>query len=144
MVIFKMEWLACKTDISEDVRMYRSNVISQLFVVLRPHTLIPNHSFYCIHTTCNNHNGHIMRCPELVSGTKALQFVIFGNFLSLTENAGEHWSKGTGHKYRVHISWPEWSRTTIFHSKIVRHCHFQHGMASMQNWHFWRSEKVSI
>ena len=27
---------------------------------------------------------------------------------------------------------------------IVGHGHFQHGMASMQNWHFLRSEEVSI
>ena len=31
-------WLACKTNISEEVRNHRSDVISRLFVVLRPHT----------------------------------------------------------------------------------------------------------
>ena len=31
-------WLACKTDISEEVRSHQSNVISRLFVVPRPHT----------------------------------------------------------------------------------------------------------
>ena len=32
-------WLACKTDISEEMRNHRSDVISRLFVVPRPHTL---------------------------------------------------------------------------------------------------------
>ena len=45
-------WLACKTDISEEVRSHQSNVISRLFVSLdHPQTnsgpLIPLHS-YCI------------------------------------------------------------------------------------------------
>ena len=31
-------WLACKTDISEEVRSHQSNVISRLFVVPRPPT----------------------------------------------------------------------------------------------------------
>ena len=31
-------WLACKTDISEEVRSHQSNAISRLFVVPRPST----------------------------------------------------------------------------------------------------------
>ena len=31
-------WLACKTDISEEVRSHQSNVISRLFVAPRPPT----------------------------------------------------------------------------------------------------------
>ena len=31
-------WLACKTDISEEVRSHQSNVISRRFVVPRPPT----------------------------------------------------------------------------------------------------------
>ena len=38
-------WLACKTDISEEVRNHRSDVISWLFVVPRLHT----HSFSTTH-----------------------------------------------------------------------------------------------
>ena len=101
----------------QEVRRYRYNVISQLFVVPKPHTLIPDHSFHCIDATCNNHNDHILLCPELISGRKAIQFVTFWEFLSLslTENAAEHRSKGTDHIYRVHISWSEWSWTNIVH-----------------------------
>ena len=31
-------WLACKTDISEEVKSHQSNVISRVFVVPRPPT----------------------------------------------------------------------------------------------------------
>ena len=68
-------WLACKTDISEEVRNHWSDVISWLFVVPRPHTLIFDHSFQCIYATGNNQNSHKSRCSELISGTKVLQFV---------------------------------------------------------------------
>ena len=110
-------WLACKTDISDEVRNHRSDVISSLFVVPRPHALIFDHSFHCICATCNNQNGHKSRCSELISGTKALQFVTFRKFLSLTENAGEHRSKDTDHIYGVENWWSEWSHTKIFHSR---------------------------
>ena len=40
-------------------------------------TLISDHSYHCIDATCNNQNGHKLRCSELISGTKALQFVTF-------------------------------------------------------------------
>ena len=52
--------------------------------------------------------------PELIPGTKALQFVTFWNFLSFTENAGEHRSKDIDHIYGVQNWWSEWSQTTIF------------------------------
>ena len=78
-------WLACKTDISEEVRNHRSDVISRLFVVPRPHRLFPDHSFLWIHATGNNQNGHKLRCSQLISGTKTLQFVTFWKMLSLSE-----------------------------------------------------------
>ena len=113
-------WLACKTDISEEVRDHRSDVISWLFVVPRPHThYIFDHSFHNTYATGNNQNGHKSRCSELISGTKALQFVTFWKFLSLTENTGEHRSKDIDHIYGVQNWWSEWSQTTIFHSWTV-------------------------
>ena len=112
-------WLACKTDISEEVRNHQSDVISWLFVVPRPHTLIFDHSFQCIYATGNNQNGHKSRCSELISGTKALQFVTSSKFLSLTENTGEHRSKDIDHIHGVQKWWSEWSQITIFHSWTV-------------------------
>ena len=73
-------------------------------------------SGHLIQSTSNKRNGHKSRCSELISGTKALQFVTFWKFLSFTENAGEHRSKGINHIYGVQIWWSEWSQTTIFHS----------------------------
>ena len=134
-------WLACKTDISEEVRNHRSDVISWLFVVPRPHTLIFDHSFHCIYATGNNQNGYKTHCSELISGTKALQFVIFWKLLSLTENTGEHRSKHIDHIYGVQIWWSEWSQITICHSWTLSFSawYWPLYMASMQNWHFWRS-----
>ena len=167
-------WLACKTDISEEVRNHRSDVISWLFVVPRLHThsfstthfivlmlraiittvtnraalnwfrapkhfwrseeksiwchflticgplttytQIFDHSFHCINATGINQNSHKSRCSQLISGTKALQFVTFWKFLSLTENTGEHRSKDIDHIYGVQIWWSEGSQVTIFHS----------------------------
>ena len=68
--------------------------------------------------------GHKSRCFELISGTKALQFVTF------PENTWDHRSKGTDHLYRVHILWSEWSRTKIL---LYNLSHFQRGVASMQH-----------
>ena len=99
------------------MRKHRSDVISWPFVVPRPHTLFPDHSFHYIHATSNKRNGHKSSCSKLISGTKALQFVTFWKFLYLTENAGEHRSKGTDHIYGVHYLWSEWSKTKIFHSR---------------------------
>ena len=139
-------WLACKPDISEEVRNRRSDVISWLFVVPRPHTLIFDHSFHCTYATCNNKNGHKTRCSEQISGTKALQFVTFWKFLSLTENTGEHRSKDIDHIYGVQNWWSEWSQITIFLSwtSSFSAWYWPLYMASMQNRHFWRSEKSSI
>ena len=70
---FHYTWLACKTDISEEVSNYRFDVISWLFVAL-DHTYInfrPLMPF--VYATCNKKNGHKSRCSELISGTKALQ-----------------------------------------------------------------------
>ena len=87
-----------------------------------------------------------LHCSELISGTKALQFVTFWNFLSLIENTGEHRSKGIDHIYGVQNWWSEWSQTSIFHSwtSSFSAWYWPLYMASMQNWHFWRSEKSSI
>ena len=135
-------WLACKTDISEEVRNHRSHVISWLFVVPRLHT----HSFSAtlfielmlraIIKTVTNRAA--LNC---FSGTKALQFVTFWKLLSLTENTGEHRSKDKDHIYGIQIWWSEWSRTTIFHSwtSSFSAWYWPLYMASMQNWHFWRS-----
>ena len=111
-------WLYWKTDISEEMRNHRSDVISRLFVVPRPHThtLIFDHSLHCIYATCKNQNSHKSRCSELILGTKALQFVTFWKILSLTKNTGEHRSKSIDHIYGVQNGWSEWSQTTIFHS----------------------------
>ena len=71
--------------------------------------------------------GLKLRCSELISGTKVLQFL---KKISLTESAGEHGSKGTDHIYRVNISWSEWSRTKIFRAfelsscQVLLNCHF--------------------
>ena len=113
---------------------------------LTTHTPIFDHSFHCIYATCNNQDGHKSRCSELISGTKALQFVTFWKFLSLTENTGEHWSKGIDRINGVQNWWSEWSQTTIFHSWILSFSawYWPLYMAIMQNWHFWRSEKSSI
>ena len=79
-------WLACKTDISEDVRSHQSNAISRLFFCpWTTHRLIPDHWFYCIQTTSNKRNGHKLRCSEFIPGTKALQFVTLWNFVSHRE-----------------------------------------------------------
>ena len=83
---------------------------------LTTYTQIFDHSFHCINATGINQNGHKSRCSELISGTKALQFVTFWKFLSLTENTGELWSKDIDHIYGVQIWWSEWSQITIFHS----------------------------
>ena len=108
--------------------------------------LIPDHSFHCIQTTSSKRNGHKSRCTERISGTKALQFVTFWKFLSLTENAGEHRSKGIDHIYGVQNWWSEWSQTTILRSWTLSFSawYWPLYMVSMQNWHFWRSEKSSI
>ena len=115
--------IACKTDISEEVRSHQSNVISRLYVVLDSFAVINLMSYLVFlwsldypltnSRTTNSiafklhpinqtvTNGHKSRCSELISGTKALQFVTFWKFLSLTENAGEHRSKGIDHIYGV-------------------------------------------
>ena len=129
-------------------RSEESSIWCHILTMCRPyttHTLIFDLSFHCIHATCNNQNRHKSRCSELISGTKALQFVTFWKLLSLTENAGEHRSKGLDHIYGVQNWWSEWSKTSIFHSLTSSFSawYWPLYMASMQNWHFWRSEKSS-
>ena len=109
-------WLACKTDISEEVRNHRSDVISWLFVVARLHT----HSFSTIHfivlmlraiikTVTNRAALNWFRAPKR-----------FNLWLSENFCLSQRIQETSIQRHRSHIWGPnlmsEWYQITILHS----------------------------
>ena len=146
-VIGHYTWLACKTDISEEGRSHQSNVISRLFVVPGP----PTDWF----RTTNSIAFKLHSVNETVTNRVALiWFWAPKRFnLWLSENFVSHREcrRASIQRHRSHIWGPKLMvRVVPDHDffivglKSFSVCYWPLYMASMQNWHFWRSEKSSI
>ena len=139
-------WLACKTDISWKVREHRSDVISWLFVVPRPHT----HNFLTTHfitfilhpineTVTNRAALNWFRAPKRFSLWLSEIFCISQRMQESIDAKAQitcmgsivHGSSGPGPRFFiVDQSFSTW--------------YWPLYMASMQNWHFIRNEEASI
>ena len=125
-------WLACKTDISEEVRSHQSNVISRFFVV-------PGSPADYFRTT----NSIVFKLDPTKRSQIALLWTDSGHqsasicdFLKIFVSHREC-RRASIQRRRSHIQnwWSEWSQTLIFHSWTYSFSawYWPLYMASMQN-----------
>ena len=140
-------WLAWKIDISEEVRSHRSNVITRLFLVLRP----PTDWFRTTHSIAfilHQINVTVTNCAALNWSRTSKRFNLWiSEIFCLSHRMQESIDPKAKIIYMgSKINGPSGPRPRFFivRLKSFSTWYWPSYMASMENWYFWRSEEPSM